>query len=99
MEKDPKPWSVPVALEDIPETGMHFEIDAPEAARSEIVPVAGVRELPRLSAGFDLSRRGAGVCVAGRVSARVGQTCVVTLEPIENDLEEHVDLIFTSAST
>jgi hypothetical protein len=26
MEKNPKPWTVPVALEDIPETGMHLEI-------------------------------------------------------------------------
>lgn len=88
-----------MALEDIPETGMHLEIDAPESARSEIVPLAGVRELPRLSAVFDLSRRGAGVRVTGQVSARVGQTCVVTLEPIENDLEEQVDLMFSSAST
>ena len=88
-----------MALEDIPETGMHLEIDAPEPARSEIVPLAGVRELPRLSAVFDLSRRGAGVRVTGQVSARVGQTCVVTLEPIENDLEEQVDLMFSLAST
>ena len=88
-----------MALEDIPETGMHLEIDAPESARSEIVPLAGVRELPRLSAVFDLSRRGAGVRVTGQVSARVGQTCVVTLEPIENGLEEQVDLMFSSAST
>jgi uncharacterized metal-binding protein YceD (DUF177 family) len=99
MEKNPKPWSVPVALEDIPETGMHLEIDAPESTRSEIVPLAGVRELPRLSAAFHLSRGGAGVRVTGQVSARVGQTCVVTLEPIENDLEEQVDLMFSSAST
>ena len=88
-----------MALEDIPETGMHLEIDAPESTRSEIVPLAGVRELPRLSAAFHLSRGGAGVRVTGQVSARVGQTCVVTLEPIENGLEEQVDLMFSLAST
>ena len=32
--------------------------------------------------------------VAGRVRARVGQTCVVTLDPIENDIDEAIDLIF-----
>jgi hypothetical protein len=32
--------------------------------------------------------------VAGRVSATVGQICVVTLDPIENEIEETVDLIF-----
>jgi hypothetical protein len=28
------------------------------------------------------------------VSARVGQTCVVSLDPIENDIVEDVDLLF-----
>jgi hypothetical protein len=28
------------------------------------------------------------------VRARVGQTCVVTLDPIENDIDEPIDLIF-----
>src|SRR6476660_3745986 len=97
MEKNPKPWSVPVALEDIPETGMHLEIDAPEPARSEIVPLAGVRELPRLSAVFNLSRRGAGVRVTGQVSARVGQKCVGTWDRFETGLEDKVDLISSPA--
>ena len=30
----------------------------------------------------------------GRVRARVGQTCVVTLEPIESEIDEPIDLIF-----
>ena len=29
--------------------------------------------------------------------ARVGQTCVVTLDPIENDIDEPIDLIFAPA--
>ena len=32
--------------------------------------------------------------VAGQVRARVGQTCVVTLEEIENEIDEPIDLIF-----
>jgi len=28
------------------------------------------------------------------VSATVGQTCVVTLEPIENEIDEAIDLVF-----
>ena len=58
--------------------------------------LAGLRELSRLSAVFDLARRGAGVRVTGNVSARVGQTCVVTLDPVENDIDELVDLRFAS---
>jgi uncharacterized metal-binding protein YceD (DUF177 family) len=95
MEKTQNPWSSPVAVEEIPETGLHVEIEAPDEARAELARLAGLRELPRLSAVFDLSRRGAGVRVNGQVSALLGQTCVVTLEPIESDLEEVVDLVFT----
>jgi uncharacterized metal-binding protein YceD (DUF177 family) len=98
MEKNQNPWSVTVALDDIPETGLHIEIDAPESARSELATLANLRELPRLSAAFDLARRGAGARVTGQVNARVGQTCVVTLEPVENDVEESVDLTFSAAA-
>ena len=81
-------------MDDIPETGLHLEIDAPEPLRAELAALAGLRELGRLSAVFDLTRRGAGVRVTGNVSARVGQTCVVTLEPVESDIDEPVDLRF-----
>jgi uncharacterized metal-binding protein YceD (DUF177 family) len=94
MTKTGSPWSVPVAVEDIPGTGLHIEIEAPAATRAAVAELAAVRELPRLSAVFDLTRQGATVHVAGQVSARVGQTCVVTLEPIESAVEETVDLKF-----
>lgn len=93
-----KPWSVPVSVEDIPETGLHLAIAASDAARAEIAKLAGVRDLPQLSAVFDLSRQGAGVHVSGQVHARVGQTCVVTLEPLENAIEETIDLDFAPSA-
>jgi hypothetical protein len=89
------PWHVPVAVEDIPEAGLHVELEAPEAVRAALAPVAGLRSLPELRAVFDLARRGNGVHVGGRVEARVGQTCVVSLEPIENRVAEEVDLLFS----
>jgi hypothetical protein len=98
MEKLQQPWSVSVAVEDIPETGLHMEIEAPPAARAGIAALAGLRELPRLSAVFDLTRRGAGVHVAGRVSALVGQTCIVSLEPMESAVEEAVGVNFAPAA-
>jgi uncharacterized metal-binding protein YceD (DUF177 family) len=97
MEKPQHPWTMPVAVEDIPETGLHMEIEAPPAARAGIAVLAGVRELPRLSAVLDLTRRGADVHVAGRVSALVGQTCVVSLEPMESAVDEAVDVSFAPA--
>jgi hypothetical protein len=54
-----------------------------------------LRELPRLQADFDVTRQGAGgLRVTGRVSATVGQNCVVTLEPLANEVDEQVDLLF-----
>lgn len=88
------PWSVPVTVEDIPETGLHLDIEAPAAASAGVAALANVHEVSRLSASFDLTRRGAGAHVAGRVTAKVGQTCVVSLEPIESDVEETIDLDF-----
>jgi len=92
------PWSVPVAVDDIPDTGLHVILEAPQEARGAIAELADVRDVPALSAEFDLKREGAGVHVSGRVSGRVGQTCVVTLEPIENLVEEAIDVEFAPAS-
>ena len=90
-----RPWSVPVALQEVPETGRHLEIAADERARAAIAKLAGLRSLPRLDAAFDVTRRGRdGLRVVGSVSATVGQTCVVTLEPVENEIDEPVDLTF-----
>jgi Large ribosomal RNA subunit accumulation protein YceD len=88
---------MPVAVDDIPDAGLHVEIDAPTTASAAVAELAALRDLPWLSAVFDLTRHGAAVHVSGQVSARVGQTCVVTLEPIENAVEEAVDLKFAPA--
>jgi uncharacterized metal-binding protein YceD (DUF177 family) len=89
------PWHVPLAVEDVPETGKHVEIAADEQVRAAVARIAGLRDVPRLEASFEVTQRAAGgFHVTGRVSATVGQTCVVTLEPIVNEVEEAVDLLF-----
>jgi hypothetical protein len=94
------PWRVPVALEDISENGQSFVLVADAEARAGIARVAGLRDLPRLQADFEVTRHGvAGLHVVGRVSATIGQNCVVTLEPMENAIDEEVNLLFTPQST
>jgi uncharacterized metal-binding protein YceD (DUF177 family) len=39
------------------------------------------------------------VQLTGHISARVVQTCVVTLEPIENEVEEAVAVVFASPAS
>jgi uncharacterized metal-binding protein YceD (DUF177 family) len=93
-KRAPAPWRVPVAVEDVADTGARFDLVANAETRAAVARVAGLRDLPRLEANFEVKRHGEGLHVAGRVSATVGQACVVTLEPLVNEVEEEIDLVF-----
>lgn len=91
----PDPWRVPVAVAQIPETGLHRDIEADQAVRGAVAAVGNLREVLLAQASFDVTpQRGGRFHVAGHVRARIGQTCVVTLEEIETDIDEPVDLVF-----
>ena len=91
----PDPWRAPVIVAQIPDTGLHRKLEASAGERQAIAEVGGVREVLSASADFDVMPRSGGrVQVTGTVRARVGQTCVVTLDPIESEIEEEVDLMF-----
>jgi uncharacterized metal-binding protein YceD (DUF177 family) len=57
--------------------------------------VANLLEVQSAYASLDVIPKGGGrFQVAGRVQARIGQTCVVSLDPVENEIDEAIDLIF-----
>jgi hypothetical protein len=89
------PWSVPIMVTEVPETGRRIELVPDETQRKAIAAAAGLIELPRLQAAFDLVRHGTdSLRVTGHVAATAIQHCVVTLEPIESEVAEAVDLLF-----
>lgn len=89
------PWSARVIAAQIPETGLHRDMEADGTTRVALARIAGLRDIESARASFDLTPgRDDSVHVRGRVSARVGQTCVVSLDPIENDIVEDIDLVF-----
>jgi uncharacterized metal-binding protein YceD (DUF177 family) len=95
MTDSANPWSVPIVVAQIPDTGLHREFAASSNQRSALAALGGLREVKSVHASLDLTPMREGrVHVAGHVKARVGQTCVVTLDPIENDIDEAIDLIF-----
>jgi len=95
MSEPAPPWSVPVRLSDIAETGRRVTLEADASTRAALAGALGVDSVQRASATFDLSHWGHdGLHVAGRVSATVGQSCVVTLEPVVNEINEDVDVDF-----
>lgn len=89
------PWRVPVIVAQIPDAGLHRAFEAGEASRAAMAEIAGLREIISASASFDLKLKSGGrVHVTGEVHGRIGQTCVLTLDPIESAIDEVVDLMF-----
>ncbi|MDE5444831.1 DUF177 domain-containing protein [Bradyrhizobium sp. CSA207] len=91
----PDPWRVPITVAHVPDTGLHRKLEASAAERRAMAELAGLREILSAQAAFDVTPKSGGrVHVTGYVRARVGQTCVVTLDPIENEIDEEIDLMF-----
>jgi uncharacterized metal-binding protein YceD (DUF177 family) len=82
----------------IPDTGLHRDVEADAPARKAMAEAAGLREIFSVRASLDVTPKSDGrFMVTGSVKARVGQTCVVTLDPIENDIDEPIDQLFAPA--
>src|SRR5262249_57425402 len=80
-QNSPVAWSVPVRLDDVPESGLRLELSPDPAIRPALARAAGVDEVPRLRARFDLIRQGHdGLRVTGHGSATLRPIFVVTLE-------------------
>jgi hypothetical protein len=89
------PWSATVRADEVAETGRHVELAPNEAVRAAVAKAANVDAVDALTASFDLTRRGRdGLRAAGIVRATVRQTCVVSLEPVTNIVEEAIDVTF-----
>jgi uncharacterized metal-binding protein YceD (DUF177 family) len=89
------PWRVLVNVAQIPEGGLHRAFDASDAVRAAMAETVGLREIVSANAAFDVKlKTGGRVHVTGEVQARIGQTCVVTLDPIESEVNETIDLMF-----
>jgi uncharacterized metal-binding protein YceD (DUF177 family) len=90
------PWSHVVTVSQLgPETTLALEPSAD--TRAALARHVGALEVPELKAKLELvvNRRG-DVHVAGRLTGRVVQACVVTLEPVEAAIDEEVDVRFSA---
>ena len=92
-EASAPPWSVLLKADLIPETGLNRTIEATSDICAAVANLADVRAVTDLRATFNLSRAGDVVHVSGRVTGKVGQNCVVTLEPLETAVDEPVDML------
>jgi hypothetical protein len=88
------PWSVTVRVDEVPESGRRVTLEASEETRAALARPAAVDAVEQLTAHFDLTWRGQALHVAGEVRATVRQTCVVSLEPVVNTIDEVVEVDF-----
>jgi hypothetical protein len=77
------------ALQDIPEDGLQVERSATPDERAAVARALDLLSCRSLTANYALTRRGGGgVHLSGTVRAEVEQSCVVTLEPLLNEVQE-----------
>ncbi|MDB5485411.1 MAG: phosphodiesterase [Tardiphaga sp.] len=95
----PDPWRVPIVVEQISDTGVERSIVADAGQLAAIATTGGLRSVHAARATFTLQPiRDGQVQVTGRVTARIGQVCVVSLDDIDSDIDEEIDIIFAPPS-
>jgi uncharacterized metal-binding protein YceD (DUF177 family) len=76
-----------VRLDEVPPEGRKYEFQADEEVLQFLVEHAPITELSRFSGRIELRQMRGGFQAQGRLRAAVVQECVVTLEPIETELD------------
>jgi uncharacterized metal-binding protein YceD (DUF177 family) len=89
----PLPWTHRTT--EIPEAGLKVARSATAAELEAATRALGILSCDMLSAEYLVKALGEGrFRMTGKLSARVTQACVVTLEPVEGRIQEQVDVTF-----
>lgn len=89
-------YSFPIDATQVPSLGREYELVPKELDRKRISERLNINTLTSLKASVHVTIGRAGVIeVRGHISAHLTQPCVVTLEPVEEDVEEDFELRFT----
>lgn len=84
-----------VDLDRLGNRGTALEIAATDGERAALAKRFGFLDLPVFSARVTVDRRiGGQVVVEGRMRGKIVQACILTLEPVTQDLDEVFKLVF-----
>ena len=97
MDQEPFLSDSIVNLDRLPKLGRHLKIRADAEQLQRIATVADVSSVGRLSAELDVVRIKGGIQVLGKLSAEITQPCVVTLDPVHQQIDEKLDRVFLPA--
>lgn len=88
----------PVRIDPWPAGGITFRVAAETGDRRLLAERLGLEALERFEVAGRIDRSGGRLLLAGRLLAEVVQTCVVSLEPFAERIEEPVRLVLEPAA-
>lgn len=90
-------FSVVVALDSIGDEPRHFELSADDEARSALSRRFDLVSIESVNATLVLSwmKLGKVLSVKGQISAKVTQSCVITLDPVPAVISEKIDIVLS----
>lgn len=95
MKRGASPVSYVVNVARLPRAGLPVWLEADDEQRAGLAREHDLLGVERFRLDLVLSPwKGDGVKVAGRVSAKISQSCVITLEPVTAEIDEPVDTVF-----
>ncbi len=99
MPLDKNPWVYPFNTRDMDEM-VKISIDASDDVRQKLAKHLDVDAVDEVKADFVLSqpKGNHAVKVEGRITAKVKQTCVVTLEPLRVVIDEEMESYYADYS-
>jgi uncharacterized metal-binding protein YceD (DUF177 family) len=86
-----------VEVRDLPQNGADYDISATETECAALAERFGLVRIDGFNAKLRLETRARGaVRLSGRIMAHVTQTCVVTLDLVEENIDVALDIVFRS---
>ncbi len=85
-------WTKPLKLAELSHGEVTRKLEADAAARARIAEELGLEGLERLQAEMSVSPWLDGARLRGRLRANVRQTCGVTLEPLDSEIDADFEL-------
>ncbi len=100
QSSEPAAFSLSVAVRDIGRKGRTVKLEADADQRAALAKVLGIEVIERLAGEFLLEMlSGSSVHLRGRLEADLVQTCVVSLEPVKQQVDELVAMTLLPTET
>jgi hypothetical protein len=92
---DKPPFSYLVKVGHVSHNPLEVHVEADQRERQGLAELWKVLSVDALSADLKIRRwKKDGVKVFGRIGGKVTQACVVTLDPVQSDIDEEIDQIY-----